>query len=54
LVIGDEWIPREAARLGGEVVHGGGLLANMAILDGPGFAAADPAGVGTTDGNVRR
>lgn len=43
--IGDEWIERESARLGGHLVtdHGSaGLLASMELLKGPGF---DPAGL---------
>lgn len=40
-VIGDEWVAREATRLGGDVVDGGGLLSSMSVLDGPGFCSAD-------------
>lgn len=38
----DRWLAAEAARIGGTVVEdrpGAGLLADMAALDGPGFAA---------------
>lgn len=41
--IGDEWLQAAAAAHGGAVQHveGGGLLADMGQLDGPGFRAAD-------------
>ena len=42
-VIGDEWVAREALRLGGVVADGGGLLPSMSALDGPGFRSADLA-----------
>lgn len=38
----DEWLSAEAARLGGIVTEGGGLLADFDELHGPGF---DPAGL---------
>jgi hypothetical protein len=45
-LVADSWLAEEAARYGG-VVHeatpGAGLMATMAALDGPGFAAADLA-----------
>src|SRR5262249_7880274 len=34
--VGDEWISRQAARLGGTVSDGGGLLEDMARLSGAG------------------
>jgi hypothetical protein len=37
LVIADEWVSREARRLGGTVREGGGLLARLAALGGAGF-----------------
>lgn len=43
-LVGDSWLTEEAARYGGtvqEVTPGAGLMATMAALDGPGFAAAD-------------
>lgn len=39
--VGDAWVAAAARALGGTVVEGGGLLADMAALDGPGFRAAD-------------
>jgi hypothetical protein len=36
-LIADEWLPREAARLGSELVEGGGLLDDMCSLAAPGF-----------------
>lgn len=45
-VIGESWLADEAARLGATVGDGtgaAGLLASMAALDGPAFAAADLA-----------
>ncbi|MBB6629261.1 hypothetical protein H5V45_18180 [Nocardioides sp. KIGAM211] len=45
-LVGDGWLHDEAARLGGQVrdgVPGAGLLADVAVLDGPGFRAADLA-----------
>lgn len=41
-VVADEWLPAEAARLGGVVTEGGGLLDDFDRLRGPGF---DPAGL---------
>jgi len=42
--IGDEWVAREAARLGGTARDDdAGLMASMSDLDGPGFTAADLA-----------
>ena len=45
-LVADSWLAEEAARYGG-VVHeatpGAGLMATMAALDGPGFAADDLA-----------
>ena len=41
-VIGDEWLPREASRLGGELHDGGGLLESFENLAGEGF---DPSGL---------
>ncbi|MDQ6784691.1 MAG: hypothetical protein M3063_14895 [Actinomycetota bacterium] len=38
----DAWLPAEAARLGGTVTEGGGLLDDFDRLRGPGF---DPAGL---------
>jgi hypothetical protein len=35
--IGDEWLVREAARLDGTVIEGGGLLADLSALAGDGF-----------------
>ena len=38
----DRWLEAEAARIGGSIVTdrpGAGLLADMSVLDGPGFAA---------------
>jgi hypothetical protein len=43
-LIGDEWLPREAGRLGGELVEGGGLLDDMHRLAGPNFDAERLAG----------
>jgi hypothetical protein len=43
-VIGDGWLADAAASYGGRVVEGSdgaGLLRDMALLDGPGFAAGD-------------
>jgi hypothetical protein len=43
-VIGDGWLADAAASYGGRIVDGdpeAGLLADLADLDGPGFAAAD-------------
>ena len=42
--VGATWLAAQAERIGGTVrqdVAGGGLLASMAVLDGPGFRAAD-------------
>ena len=39
-LIADEWLTREAQRVGGTTVDGGGLLADMGALAGPRF---DPA-----------
>ena len=42
--VGDEWLGAAASDLGGslrEGVPGAGLLADLSVLDGPGFAAAD-------------
>jgi hypothetical protein len=39
-LVGDEWIAREARRLGGQLVDGGGLLDDFGRLAGEGF---DPA-----------
>ena len=36
-VIADEWLAREARRLGGELFEGGGLLASVDALAGDGF-----------------
>ncbi|MQA97238.1 MAG: hypothetical protein GEV11_22330 [Streptosporangiales bacterium] len=44
--VGDAWLDREAARVGGRVLRGdpgAGLLDTMARLDGPGFTAASLA-----------
>lgn len=38
--IGDEWLGREAQRLGGGLVEGGGLLGSMSLLAGDGFDAS--------------
>jgi hypothetical protein len=43
-LIADEWLPREAARLGGKLVDGGGLLDGMGLLSGPTFDPARLAG----------
>jgi len=40
--VADAWLPAEAARLGGAVTEGGGLLDDFDRLRGPGF---DPAGL---------
>lgn len=45
-VVQDGWLASEAARLGGRVLHdvkGAGLVPDLSMLDGPGFAAADVA-----------
>ncbi|MDQ1435334.1 MAG: hypothetical protein QOF59_2150 [Actinomycetota bacterium] len=38
--IGDEWLAREAERLGGELCEGGGLLGSFDLLAGDGFDAS--------------
>lgn len=43
-LVGDTWLAQEADRLDGRVSEGradAGLMADMAALDGPGFAASD-------------
>jgi hypothetical protein len=35
--IADEWLPKEAERLGGVLVEGGGLIDGIGCLSGPGF-----------------
>ena len=42
--VGDAWVEAAATRFGGRAVYdqpGAGLYRDMAVLDGPGFAAAD-------------
>ena len=43
LIIGDEWVSREARRFGGTVREGGGLLASMTVLNGNSFDASQLA-----------
>lgn len=42
--ISDEWVTREAARLGGRAENGGGLLGSMDVLRGAGFDPDQLAG----------